>query len=245
MSHDDVPIGTVLSRREALALATVSGFGLLSGRAMAARGPMLDIVATPEMTEGPFFIDSKLNRPNLLEGSSRKAVREGTPLLLEIDVYRIENGKAVPLPDAQVDLWHADAAGLYSGQPSQALQAEDTTGEMFLRGWQRTDAKGRARFETIYPGYYRGRTTHIHFKIRHLHAGKTHDFTSQWYFDEALNARITGRGVYAPRSISNARDGIFAEKQADGSAKGSHLMLRVEEPKGKPMIGRYAVGLIV
>ena len=63
------------------------------------------------------------------------------------------------LENAIVDVWHADAGGDYSGVGS--LQ-----GETFLRGIQTTDANGDAAFTTIFPGWYRGRAPHIHFKVR-------------------------------------------------------------------------------
>jgi protocatechuate 3,4-dioxygenase beta subunit len=58
---------------------------------------------------------------------------------------------------ATVEIWHADAAGEYSGVAGNSGS--------WLRGIQRTASTGRVRFEPIFPGWYRGRTPHIHMKV--------------------------------------------------------------------------------
>ena len=89
----------------------------------------------------------------------------------------------------------------------------DTTGQKFLRGYQLTNNRGAARFLTIYPGWYRGRTVHIHFKIRSRPPREPgFDFTSQFYFADALNDRVYADPRYAGqggRNMRNAEDGIF------------------------------------
>ncbi|MGE7157141.1 hypothetical protein ACQKJ1_25815 [Methylorubrum rhodesianum] len=76
----------------------------------------------------------------------------------------IEAGPCTPVAGARVDVWHSDARGLYSGYPGQGDdRAVDTSGQTFLRGTQMTDEGGWVSFETIYPGWYAGRATHIHF----------------------------------------------------------------------------------
>ena len=113
-------------------------------------------VLTPQATEGPFYFDPKQIRQDIVED------RVGAPLRIAVRVMRVDEG-CTPLQDALVDLWHADAGGLYSGYPRQ-LGGRDTTGQTFLRGMQVTNADGVALFDTIYPGWYPGRTVHIHFK---------------------------------------------------------------------------------
>src|SRR5258706_96439 len=132
------------------------------------------------------------------------------PLQLGLRVSRLARGACAPLPGATVDLWHCDAVGVYSDvqDPGGA-----TLGKKFLRGYQTTDADGLARFTTIYPGAYRGRAVHIHFKIRSAAAGgRVHDFTSQLFFDDALSDQVYAQPPYAGRGeqrLRNARDGIF------------------------------------
>jgi protocatechuate 3,4-dioxygenase beta subunit len=125
-------------------------------------------------------------------------------------VLRVASGGCLPLAGAMVDVWHCDALGVYSNVADPGF---DTSGQKFLRGFQLTDADGLARFQTIYPGWYQGRTVHIHFKIRTA-AGDSaaYDFTSQLFFDDALSDSVFSREPYlakGERGIRNADDGIY------------------------------------
>ena len=94
---------------------------------------------------------------------------------------------------------------------------------MFLRGVQRTDAKGMALFRTIYPGWYQGRAVHIHFKLR-IFAGatRTHEFTSQFFFEDSRTDTVYTRSPYSARgtrSTRNSADGVY--NSLSTSAKGA------------------------
>src|SRR5262249_2055238 len=111
---------------------------------------------------------------------------------------------------AYVDIWHCDAGGSYSDEA-----ANNTVGQKYLRGYQVTDENGEARFTTIYPGWYSGRTVHIHFKVR-LFDGDTraYEFTSQLFFDDSLTSQIVTEAPYNQRGTpdtSNSRDGIYGQ----------------------------------
>jgi len=97
------------------------------------------------------------------------------------------------------------ALGVYS-------DVQGNTGN-FLRGFQRTDANGKATFQTIYPGWYQGRAVHIHFKIRtDPDEGAGFEFTSQLFFDDDLSRSVFSTGVYAQKGaqdMPNAQDGIY------------------------------------
>ncbi|MCL4236442.1 MAG: hypothetical protein KJ042_18215, partial [Deltaproteobacteria bacterium] len=111
------------------------------------------------------------------------------------------------IKDIAVDIWHCDADGVYSGYPGQ-LGGLDTTGLTFLRGTRITDTDGRARFVTIYPGWYPGRTTHIHFKV---HVTGTLEATSQLYFSEDITAAVYATAPYSARGqkdTTNLGDGV-------------------------------------
>jgi protocatechuate 3,4-dioxygenase beta subunit len=151
----------------------------------------------PQQTPGPFYLDLDLVRSDITEG------KPGTLLTLEIQVV---GESCAPIRDAIVDVWQCDAAGVYAGFAGQ-LGGLDTTGQTFLRGSQITDADGRAVFKTIYPGWYPGRTTHIHFKV---HLSPTSEVTSQLYFPEDVTTGVYQSPPYAARGqkdTSNAADG--------------------------------------
>src|SRR5207248_236626 len=118
-----------------------------------------------------------------------------------------------PLKGAYVDVWHCDALGVYSDVQG-GRGSSGTTGTKFLRGYQVTDANGIAEFLTIYPGWYQGRTVHIHFKIRtDPDSRQGYDFTSQLYFDDAFSDQIfASQAPYntrGRRSVRNNNDGVF------------------------------------
>jgi protocatechuate 3,4-dioxygenase beta subunit len=222
---DDLPIGRVLSRREALALLGSAGALFLSGCATGASSSTqptatssasstssataspLDCVARPALTEGPYFVDEKLNRSDIRSDPSDGMVKDGALLRLTFRVARASACTA--LAGATVDIWHCDAQGIYSDVSDPSFT---TTGKKFLRGYQVTDASGVAQFTTIYPGWYQGRAVHIHFKIRASVSGKSYDFTSQLFFDDTLSDQVYAQPPYASkgqRTTRNAQDGIF------------------------------------
>ncbi|MER9557298.1 MULTISPECIES: intradiol ring-cleavage dioxygenase [unclassified Mesorhizobium] len=210
MSDKSLP----LSRRQALGLVAVTAGGIFlpagaragkvssyAGLALFEAGAGVCTI-TPEVTEGPFYFDPKLERADITEG------KKGIALNVRLQIV---DAACRPLPGARVDIWHCDAQGAYSGYPGQGDgQNIDTSGQSFLRGWQRTDESGIASFATIYPGWYRGRTTHIHFKI---FPDDRSVMTGQMFFPDSLSEQIFA--TVAPykdrpgkRDTSNARDGI-------------------------------------
>ena len=255
MDNDDAIVGRILSRREALALAGKGGIGLALGGALfggaeaalqAKARREVKLVASPAVTEGPFFVDEKLERTNLLGDTKRASVVEGVPLSLAVTIYKLTEGKYAPLKGVTVDVWQADAAGVYSDE-SHPMNHENTAGQNWLRGYQVTDAEGIVRFETIVPGWYRGRTTHIHFKVRQTVDGKTKEFTSQLFFDDAVADTIFAKAPYYPRDERQARnsnDMVYGERQVGGGVAGDHLLLDLSPARsGQGYTGTFAVAL--
>jgi protocatechuate 3,4-dioxygenase beta subunit len=149
-----------------------------------------------EQTEGPFYFDADAIRSDIRED------REGTRLELALRVRSA--GECVPIENAVVDIWHCDAGGTYSG-------FEAGEGERFLRGAQVTNADGIAKFTTVYPGWYEGRTVHIHAKV---HLDRRTALTTQLYFDDAISDAVYRGAAYATRgerSQLNESDGIYDE----------------------------------
>jgi len=152
-------------------------------------------VLTPEQTEGPYYIPNEKLRRNITEG------RPGTPVTLRLSVVNASTCR--PIKGAGVDIWHADAAGVYSGFDQGAGN------RTFMRGIQRTDAKGVAVFRTVYPGWYQGRTVHIHVKV---HVGGSVVHTGQLYFPDTLTDAVYQKAPYSSRpgrDVRNATDAIF------------------------------------
>ena len=215
MTYENRPTGLLLSRREIVAFLVATGMawlmiGSLNPRQAVAGALGPSCVVRPEQTEGPYFVDERLHRSDIRSDPTDGRVSPGTPLALTVLVSRLNAGDCQPLAGAQVDIWHCDALGVYSD-----VQDPDftTIGQKFLRGYQVTDARGEARFVTVYPGWYPGRTVHIHFKIRTAPVAKrSFEFTSQLYFDDELTDRVHAAPPYAakgPRIARNQHDWIF------------------------------------
>jgi protocatechuate 3,4-dioxygenase beta subunit len=238
LDDDDRPIGRILTRREVLALIgaggaaaflaacvpggaaspaasagasssaapTAAASGTAAASASAAIATALPAcVVAPELTEGPYYLDVDLDRSDIRVNTADNVVSEGATLTLDWIVSQADGSACVPLEGVVVDVWHCDALGDYSG-------VSGDTGN-FLRGFQRTDANGRASFTTIYPGWYQGRAVHIHFKIRTDPDGAAgFEFTSQLFFDDELSRTVYATGIYAqkgPQDQPNASDQIF------------------------------------
>ncbi|MUG95518.1 twin-arginine translocation pathway signal protein [Scytonema sp. UIC 10036] len=169
-------------------------------------------VVRPEQTEGPYFVEEKLKRSDIRSDPSDGSVKDGVPLKLTLRVSQVTSTGCTPLTGATVDIWHCDAQGIYSDVTDPSF---NTIGKKFLRGYQVTDANGSVQFMTIYPGWYQGRTVHIHFKVRtDATSRQSYEFTSQLYFDDSITERVYTRAPYASqgqRRLKNAQDGIFRD----------------------------------
>jgi len=175
-------------------------------------GTTASCVLTPELTVGPYFVDEKLNRSDLTTNTTDTNVLNATPLTLTMTIMEYASSGCSALVGAQVDIWHADAAGIYSDE-----SVENTTGQTFLRGYQLTDANGAVTFKTVVPGWYSGRTIHIHVMIRTLSSSSGSvltEFTTQLFFDQTLlNALTTTVSPYSSRGVpdtTNAQDSIYS-----------------------------------
>jgi protocatechuate 3,4-dioxygenase beta subunit len=193
------------TRRSSLArfgtlLAAVAGGGIAAASAegdgpAAVSTGLVTCVLTPELTEGPYYIPGEKVRRNITDG------HPGTPLALRLTV--VDASTCRPIAGAAVDVWHADAAGVYSGFGAGA------SSRTFMRGIQPTSAKGLATFATVYPGWYTGRTVHIHVKV---HVGSNVVHTGQLFFSDAITDAVYKRPPYSSRpnrDTRNAQDSIF------------------------------------
>jgi protocatechuate 3,4-dioxygenase beta subunit len=166
-------------------------------------------VVRPEVTEGPYYVDVDLMRSDIRSDATTGEVKAGTPLALTFNVSQVSQGSCTPLEGATVEIWHCDAVGVYSGVSDPGFNTE---GQNWLRGAQVTDANGVATFTTIYPGWYSGRTVHIHFKV---HPAETKVFTSQLFFDDALSQQVFTQEPYVAKGSTpdtlNRTDNIYQD----------------------------------
>jgi protocatechuate 3,4-dioxygenase beta subunit len=225
---------SLISRRQALILLGAAGATMVAGRAdvysasaMPKDGKLPACIVTPKQTEGPFFVDERLKRSDIRVDPSDGSVKSGVPLRLTLRVSAVDGAGCNPLFGAIVDLWQCDAIGVYSAVNDP--ESQSTAARNFLRGYQVTQADGSTQFTTIYPGWYPGRTVHIHFKVRvNDKSGRGQELTSQLYFDDALTDRIHAQSPYAgkgKRTVRNQRDGLFRNG-------GGQLMLSPVESGG-------------
>ncbi|PTY37407.1 hypothetical protein BGP77_12930 [Saccharospirillum sp. MSK14-1] len=234
MSDNNLP---ATSRRLFLGLAGGMVTGALisaSGFARAENEDELDDIQCrlmPRETEGPFPLREVLNRPDLVRRDLTEGL-PGVPLALQLKIVDVNNG-CRPIEGAGVYVWHCDRDGRYSGY-------NDARGETFCRGLQFAEGQGVARFNTIYPGWYPGRVTHIHFQV-YLEdpAGSRATVTSQLAFPDTVTQAVYNSRDYTERGQNTsvrsvATDSIFA----DGSE------LQVVTIEGDPVAG-YVARLVV
>jgi protocatechuate 3,4-dioxygenase beta subunit len=221
-----------LTRRASLAklggfVAAAAGVGVWRSEDSEGVGPSavasgeVTCVLAPEQTEGPYYISGEKLRRNIREG------RPGTALRLRLRV--VDASTCKPIKGAAVDVWHADAAGDYSGFGS------GSDNRTFMRGVQRTDANGYVTFLTVYPGWYQGRTVHIHVKV---HVGRNVVHTGQLYFSDAVTDAVYSKAPYTSRpnrTMRNASDSIYR----NGGSK-STLSLR---KNGTGYVGAITMGV--
>src|SRR2546426_4334937 len=209
-------------------LATAVGAAGLKIETSAGAGPAavasgaVSCVLTPEQTEGPYYIANEALRCNITEG------RPGVPLSLRAFVVNASTCK--PIKGAAVDIWHADAGGVYSGFGQGAAS------RTFMRGIQRTNAKGLALFRSVYPGWYQGRTVHIHVKV-HLGGNVVH--TGQLYFPDGVTDAVYRKAPYSSRpnrDVRNSADSIFRNG-------GSKSLLGIRRNKSGVYVGTIMIGV--
>lgn len=208
-------------RRQTLLVLGGAGASLFIGSQ-----PLINLVSAqtvcllnPEMTEGPYWVDEKLNRSDIRVDTSDGTTKAGTLLSLTVNVVTVGSSSCAALPGAYVDVWHCDAGGVYSD-----VSANNTVGKKFLRGYQITDDSGVVKFTTIYPGWYSGRTIHIHLRVRTYNGTTvTGVFTSQLHFDDTISDTVLSQSPYntrGTRDTRNSNDMVYT-----GSSTASRTLL--------------------
>jgi protocatechuate 3,4-dioxygenase beta subunit len=211
-----------LTRKAWLGGAALAALGLAGLDARETDAASVSCILTPEQTEGPYYIAGEKFRRNITDG------HPGAPMQLR--TFVVDATTCRPLKNAAVDVWHADAAGVYSGFGSGA------SNRTFMRGIQRTNAEGLAQFRTVYPGWYQGRTVHIHVKV---HVGGNVVHTGQLYFPDSLTDAVYRQSPYSSRpnrTMRNAGDMIFRNS-------GSRSMLKVKRSSSGLYVATITMGI--
>ncbi|KAL4976017.1 Intradiol ring-cleavage dioxygenase [Aspergillus desertorum] len=182
-------------------------------------------VLAEDVTQGPYYVSGELIRQNLVEDQA------GVPLYLDIQL--IDSETCEPVPDVYLDFWHCNATGVYSGVVASGngdSSDETNLNATFLRGIQQTDDSGVAEFETIFPGHYTGRATHIHVlshpadtttnandTLSGLYT-TTSSHVGQIFFDQDLISLVAATDPYSTNTQEltlNADDSILSQELAD------------------------------
>lgn len=177
----------------------------------------------PAQTIGPCYAQNPLMRKDISDGLG------GLPMRLSFLV--VHQNACMAVPDASVDIWHAGSGGIYSAYATGTVcnpTTENVLMKTFCRGVQSTDADGRIDFDTVFPGWYKGRTIHVHFTVRV--GGKT--VTSQLYFPDMLSDEILAQGDYATRGkrdTNNTTDTLFL---SGGATAAQVLFSTAKRPDG-------------
>lgn len=202
---------------------------LLASRTAAAAPAAASCQFSPSLPDGPFYFDPELFRADITES------RPGVPIEYRLSVV---DSACRPIAKAVVDIWQCDAIGVYSGYPGQITGA-DTKGMKFLRGMQRTDDQGLARFTAIYPGWYPRRVPHLHVKI---HLSPKAVLTTNLFFPASVNAEVYATQHYKTRGLSPMTVAQDVELKGD-DAKFRTLMVNLTKNGSGGYVGAYTFGI--
>ncbi len=181
---------------------------------------------TPAVPEGPYYVNEMLNRSAITED------RKGISLTI---LFTVEDKNCSPIKDAVVDIWHCDAAGKYSDESS-----EGTLEQKWLRGYQSTDVNGKCSFTTIFPGWYNGRLTHIHGKVK---VGSTTKQTTNFFIPKNVEQAVYATALYAGKGQNPTTVAQDVELRGDTSRYDT-LMMKVTGDITNGFIATYTIAYL-
>ncbi|RHZ54003.1 intradiol ring-cleavage dioxygenase [Aspergillus thermomutatus] len=180
-------------------------------------------VLGPDVTQGPYYVSGELIRKDITEDQA------GVPLY--VDIQMVDSSTCEPVTGVYLDFWHCNATGVYSGVVANGNGNSNDDSNLdatFLRGLQKTDDEGVAQFQTIFPGHYTGRATHIHVLTHSLdettvNANNTLEalytahsaHVGQIFFDQDLISTVEETSPYTSNTqdlTTNAEDSILSEE---------------------------------
>jgi protocatechuate 3,4-dioxygenase beta subunit len=205
-------------------------------------------ILTPEVTQGPYWVQGELIREDVTED------QEGVPLHLDIQV--IDVNTCEPVPSVYIELWHCNSTGVYSGVVASGngdSSDETNLDNTFLRGINQADESGVVQFNTLFPGHYTGRATHIHVMTHTLNAtvnanntltGNSVSHVGQMFFDQDLIELVDAVEPYASNTqqiTENADDSILSEEASDVDPMVEYVLLGDDVSEG--IFGWLAFGM--
>ncbi|PLB39062.1 intradiol ring-cleavage dioxygenase [Aspergillus candidus] len=207
----------------------------------------------PDVTEGPYYVSGELIRTDVSEEQA------GVPLFLDIQL--VDTKTCEPVPEAYIEIWHCNATGVYSGVVANGNgdpESESNLDATFLRGIQQTSAEGVVQFETIFPGHYTGRTTHVHV-LSHPGDTKANEndtlsdlytttasYVGQIFFDQELINAVEKTETYAANTqplTTNDEDGILAEEAAEIDPFAQYVTLGEGDDVSAGLFGWISLGI--
>ena len=202
---------------------------LLSGKKDKDLDPVTDCndPLTPPVPEGPFYKRENLNRVNITEN------KKGIPITY---LFRVEDEHCKPIEDAAVDIWQCDSDGVYSD-----FKQENTVNQTWLRGYQKTDKRGECQFEAVFPGWYKGRITHLHVKI---YIGDKNVLTTNCFFPKEIENEVYKSPLY-PKGINPQKVSDDIELHVDKDTKRHDaLVMNVQKDHKGNLLAKYTIALV-
>jgi protocatechuate 3,4-dioxygenase beta subunit len=184
---------------------------------------------TPPVPEGPFYKDEKLDRFDITES------KKGTPIEY---IFKVEDEHCKPIQGAIVDIWQCDTEGIYSD-----FKVENTVNETWLRGYQLTDKTGMCRFNSIFPGWYEGRITHLHAKV---HVNNKTVLTTNFFFPKDMEDEIfkSNASLY-PKGINPISISQDIELRVDKDTKRHDaLLMKLEKDHKGNLSASYTIAVV-
>lgn len=171
---------------------------------------------TPTEIEGPYpYVGGELTNP-LERSDVTEGTQTGVALTINFVVVNTNNSCNV-VENARVDIWHCNKDGYYSGYANQSgiLGTKSYVGQTWLRGYQLTSSAGVAKFVSIYPGWYSGRATHVHFEV---YINSVLKKTGQLAFSETISDALYMSTLYTSLGLNpttNSSDSVFGNSATD------------------------------
>jgi protocatechuate 3,4-dioxygenase beta subunit len=189
-------------------------------------------------------VDELLNRVDVRTDTSSGAAQAGIPLALTIYLYSNDDD-CTPYEGAVIDIWNANALGVYSDEAS-----ENSTGTNYLRGYQVTDSEGKAEFITNMPGWYSGRSMHVHVRVRTFDGTSSQTFSwfTQLFFGESVDSAVAATSTYQANPngtrVHDTEDRVW-KTDADGKVTndGASVTVPLTGDTTSGYAGTFGIGL--